>query len=327
MHLYITSYPKVLLTLATILLVCSISLSHAQEEEPKPTPSGSPTPATAPEAPIKVERSVPNTVDKQRQLLRDQYPQEDLRTLNANGKPFIGLWRKDMSGDAYGAVLIVPGDGQTANWPNTIDVLRKDLPENGWGTLSIEINTSKQDAAPARNSDNNTPAKESENPALEAGNQAKLKAAIDFLHSEGQYNIVIAAYGGSAARTIEFIGNMENGKAKPRGSNRKKGKFKHPIRALVFINARSSHPENMNASFSNIIWPEIPVLDIFSGGHYLDGLESGKRAKAAKANRLNTYIQLKLLTPTTTLFKGENRLSRRVRGFLNRYAKGVEVER
>lgn len=67
-------------------------------------------------------------------------------------------------------------------------------------------------------------------------------------------------------------------------------------------------------------------MDIYFGDHVLDATESQQRKLAAKKNRIANYHQSKLLEPASNWQEGENRLTRRVRGFLNKYAKGVEID-
>lgn len=305
---------RVLSTIVGIWLLCALNPAViAQEDTATPQEAA---PVAAPSAPA--ARQAPDIDAKKRALLREQYPQEDLRNLtSASGETFTALWRKDQTGDAFGAVLIVPDSGQTANWPNTIDVLRLDLPSHGWSTLSIDLVEQRQPVI----SKNSTPAPDGT--SVQDKNRARMQGAIQFLNSEGQYNIIVVGYGESAVRVIDFVGTLAPASPGMPG----KSKLNRPVRALVLINARNTIGNLKDPAFDKLVWRDVPVLDVFFGTHFRDPFEIDNRKIAAQKNRLTTYYQLKLLEPTTTVFSGENRLSRRIRGFLNNNAKGVEIER
>lgn len=343
--------PHIFATLVAIVGALIIAnLSFAQEEQEAANTAEQSTNAdqnqTQEAAKAPKPKTLPDIEAKKRELLKSQYPPNDLRILNAGSEEFTALWRKDQSGDAFGAVLIIPGDGQTANWPNTIDALRRDLPDNGWGTLSIDLKDRPRKSIPKRETANTNAEAGSETSEgavatiessssldqkklaeIESLNIQRIQAAVNFLNSEGQYNIILIGYGSSAVRVIDYVSTLTSAKTNNAVAKNAKVKIDRPVRALVLINARNTMPEDEVSEFERLIWRDIPVLDVFFGNHYLDQYESDKRHTAAKTNRLSAYIQLKLMVPSTTVFNGENRLSRRIRGFLNKHAKGVEIDR
>lgn len=97
-----------------------------------------------------IERTVPKPHQNLIKQLKASYKANELNTLQAEGESFHALWRKDSTGQAYGAVLLVPTDGQTPNWPYTIEPLRTHLSTSGWATLSIEISPHPASAIPSR---------------------------------------------------------------------------------------------------------------------------------------------------------------------------------
>jgi len=271
------------------------------------------------------ERALPDVQSRTVALLKSQYPADDLQELSANGESFNALWRKDQSGDAFGAVLLVPADGQTANWPHTIDVLRTELPRTGWGTLSIDIKQRKRDKVPSR-PNSAEPQAPSTNPPSDTGgpddNHARIEAAIEFLHSEGQYNIILAGYGNSAHRIVEYTASQQNPQNRTTGAS-----LSPATRAIIVINGKSYGGGSLAPALSSINNRSMPIQDIVFGQHHLDLADADIRRSESRSLRFKKYFQLRIMEPSSTIFGEENRLSRRVRGFLSKHAKGVEINR
>lgn len=96
------------------------------------TPAQPPA-AAAPRAPL-IERS-----EQEAQALARQLPAQEQQTLQAGGDNFLALWRPANDPDPAGMVIIVPGAGETANWPDTVAPLRSKLPDARWSTLSLTL--------------------------------------------------------------------------------------------------------------------------------------------------------------------------------------------
>jgi len=50
---------------------------------------------------------------------------------------FLALWHPANTAKARGVLVIMPSEGETADWPRAIGPLRRGLPEHGWHTLSL----------------------------------------------------------------------------------------------------------------------------------------------------------------------------------------------
>lgn len=276
----------------------------------------------------------PNPEAERIRALKAEYPDKELRKLNAQQGEFTALWRQDRSGKAFGALLIVPTDGQTANWPNTIDVIRTDLPKNGWSTLSIDIEPLSPPVVPARDTSATDISIESKtslqtNIATKKAdpNMGRIEAAIGFLHNQGQYNIIMIGYGQSAKRVLEYANDSEAAGMK-KTIRAKQGKStQRPIRAIVLLNPQQMEAQPIAPLIDSFSYKDMPILDLVIGTHYLDTLDAETRKQVAKDSGYSNYFQLKVLEPSTVVFGQENRLSRRIRGFLNKHAKGVEIDK
>lgn len=378
-HFFILKRVIVCLSLAHAITLSTLCLAQDTTTEPQ-DPSNA-TPASSNNPPI-MRQTLSNIQVNRQALLESKYPVETVKRIGSEGNTFIGLYEKDKTGNPYGAILIVHGEGQNADWPHTIGRIRQELPEHGWTSLSItlpepakplvpsrptpepvtsesvtpENSTSEQEMStdsasqePIANNDENTkttqePETETETEAeaetemaykpqekleiksaeeIEALALERLKEAISFLNSEGQFNIVVAAHGTAALRTMYYI---DDASTVSKGTKNNKPKVQRPVRAMVFLNARNTLL-GLETSLTKLLdMQDFPILDIYFDEHYLDNIEAQARKKIAKSHNMSAYFLVKLLEPTQSIFDDENRFTRRVRGFLDQHARGVEVE-
>lgn len=304
--------------------------------------------------------NVPDVTSQQQQLLAEAVADEGLITLKANGKAFIALWKTENSGTPAGAVLFFHGEGQHLDWPGTVTELRENLVRFGWATLSITLpdpiapappakpspeprnppETSKPTAAEsstntAASSSLKTAPPQSEKRDVESDALARANAAMAFLNTKGQYNIVLIGHGIGAARAARFLNTLSGAKNNS-GLNRKLSQSRtqaiisRPVRAMVLVNARNTIPFAPEIQGQTVIsWinhKEMPVLDIYTRYHLADVFEPAARRKEAQEKQLSTYIQVNIKPPLTYNSEDENALAKRVRGFLNKYAKGVKID-
>ncbi len=315
-------------------------------------------------------------------LLSNELDTSDIRWLSAQGEKFLALWQPDRTGNPFGAVLILNGEGQSVDEPDEINAIRNNLSHYGWATLSVHLPPPKthdipprpspapktdkkdeaQDAADGTGTEesdtssnqeegspatdtmqsNSDAAKQSTTDQSTAGqsaamqknqdhpedlSKARINAAITFLNEQGQYNIVMVGHGVGAARAMRYIDATSSGKNAGTAKVKSRGKIQRLIRALVLVQARNHIPETDDQLTDYFSDPSLPILDLYFGDHFLDRIDTKARAKAARAARIENYYQIKILRPTETDEGSENRLTRRIRGFLNKHAKGVEVER
>ncbi|WGO97813.1 alpha/beta hydrolase family protein [Saccharophagus degradans] len=309
---------------ALIITLCFSATSHlalAQEEDTAQQEQAKPKPPPP--------RAVPDTNKQAERLLSEELGEDAIVWLNAAGEKFISLWEPDRSGNPFGAILIVHGEGQTADWPYTIRALRQSLPDHGWSTLSISLPNPAETPPPARSPSDTTPPSKPTPPPTEPIVIERMKAAMSYLNKRGQYNIVILAHGVGASRSVQYLSQLSTSRPNnlpSGGRSRATAIIDRPIRALIMVNARNGIEGADDNLTEYLTDRSLPVMDIFFGDHVLDATEPDQRKMAAKKNRIAHYHQSKLLEPSANWQEGENRLTRRVRGFLNKYAKGVEID-
>ncbi|MBB2898035.1 DUF3530 family protein [Pseudomonas sp. AS2.8] len=120
---------------STLLPLCLLLLGLAApvlaEEPPTPAPETPAAPATVAPA---LERS-----QEQQQALMRQLPAEQQKTLQAGDESFLALLVPAARAKANGTVVLVPGDGESADWPNVVAPVRQQLPTFGWQTISLSL--------------------------------------------------------------------------------------------------------------------------------------------------------------------------------------------
>lgn len=120
--------PSALLPLLLAAAFLPPAFVHAEEEAAKDQPQ-------APvERPAVSERSQDEAKGLERQL-----PEDGQQILKAGDESFLTLWLPANTAEAEGVVILVPGDGESPDWPQAIGPLRRKLPDAGWQTLSLAL--------------------------------------------------------------------------------------------------------------------------------------------------------------------------------------------
>lgn len=160
------------------------------------------------EAPIRVEPA-PVSIE-QAQGLQNQLSADEQQQLKAGDEAFLALWLPANAGTATGIVVIVPGDGESADWPQVVSPLRKKLPNAGWSTLSLTLPDPQAPSLPPRPEAAATPAS---TPAEDAGaapadsgaEAAPAEAATTEATPDSQTTEPASAQGSQQQRVFERI--------------------------------------------------------------------------------------------------------------------------
>lgn len=146
-YTYRAMFPALCLAL---ILPCALPAQAADPAPAKPAEAKEPPP---PEYAPLLPRTQEDALALQRSL-----PQADLQQLQAGDDSFLALWKPANSDDPKGAVILVPGADESADWPEAIGPLRRKFPDIGWASLSITLpdvlsdgSDPRQDDAPAAN--------------------------------------------------------------------------------------------------------------------------------------------------------------------------------
>lgn len=113
------------------LLLLGLAAPVRAEEAPTPAPE-------QPAAPTALAPALTRSQEQQQALMR-QLPAEQQKTLQAGDESFLALLVPAARAKASGTVVLVPGDGESADWPNVIAPVRQELPTYGWQTISLSL--------------------------------------------------------------------------------------------------------------------------------------------------------------------------------------------
>lgn len=134
-------FPAICLTL---ILPCS---SVVMAADPAPAKD-----AKAAEAPVE-RAALPSRSQEDALALERQVPKAEQEQLQAGDESFLALWKPANTDDAKGAVIIVPGANESADWPDAVGPLRRKFPDNGWASLSLSLPDVYNDGVFARAAD------------------------------------------------------------------------------------------------------------------------------------------------------------------------------
>ena len=119
-------------------------LLHGLPAQAEDTPAGDadtpaavasePAPRPVPPRPMLDSRS-----ESHQQALQRQLPARQQLTLDGGADPFLSLWLPANQAQPAGLVILLPGEGETADWPTAVGPLRRQLPDIGWSTLSLTL--------------------------------------------------------------------------------------------------------------------------------------------------------------------------------------------
>lgn len=126
-YTFSATFPALCLSL---ILPCALPVMAAD-----PPPGKESTTETAPvERQLLLERSQEDAIALQRQL-----PQQEQQQLQAGSDGFLALWKPANVDQPKGTVIIIPGAGESADWPQTVGPLRRKFPDDGWASLSLTL--------------------------------------------------------------------------------------------------------------------------------------------------------------------------------------------
>lgn len=288
-------------------------------------------------------------------------PDKAGRWLDSESETFFALWQADRSGDAKGALLILHAEGEHPSWPTITQPLHDTLPDYGWATMAISLTDSSTHSLPKRTipvktipkydieeesedgkeeegstkaiqkettsqTPTATPTSTANPPQVQANveqlTEDRLVTTLKFLHDRGQFNIAILGHGISGIRAQSFMESIT-----PKITDKKlKEQLEKPIRAMILYNARNKLPKDESTFDGWFFDPEVPVLDIYTVHDRRNQQDARTRKIKAQRKQVSTYQQVRFSEMSRETTWGENRLSRRIRSFLEAYASGIEVK-
>lgn len=310
----------------SLILPCAFSV-EAADPAPASTAEQPATEKPAERQPL-LERS-----QEEAAALERKVPAQEQQQLQAGADTFLALWKLANTAEPKGAVIIVPGAGETADWPQVIGPLRSKLPDVEWSSLSITLPDLQSDAiaprviapaaapkAPESGSKDSTTAQPIEQAAggeAEVADQvvaetteeqsrtdaerifARIDAAIAYAEQQSARRVVVLGHGTGAYWAARFLSERQSSQ----------------VEKLVMVDAQTpSKAKPQLAELTPTL--KLPTADIFYMDKALDRNAALERMQASKRLKTSAFSQVALKALPDKKAEQEQ-LFRRVRGWLN----------
>ncbi|MNQ54160.1 Alpha/beta hydrolase family protein [compost metagenome] len=324
----------------TLVAICLALLPSspallAEEEGADPARQA---PPVVERAPLE-ERSQEDAVSLERQL-----PGREQQPLQAGEEHFLALWQPANVSDPSGLIILLPGEGESADWPQAIGPLRRRLPNAGWSTLSLTLPDPSGDPLPPRPLKSEEPSKAEpavnpekaaeEGPATteQAGSVepdtdpappplsrdaiqrtqtervfARIEAALAFGRQQQPKAIVLLGHGTGAYWAAQYLALKE-----PK-----------EIRNLLLVAAE------IPAGYEPALEDSLPALKLATGDFYYkdqptDRDAALRRLHASKRQKHPAYLQIAMKGLPGDRATEQEQLIRRIRGWLSLHLQAAD---
>lgn len=306
----------------TLLAICLLLPLPAWAQEPEP--GEAPNTAAEPRPPLP-ERSSAEAATLQLRL-----DSREQQALQAGAEAFLALWLPANSGEANGAVILLPGDAENANGAAAVGPLRRKLPDAGWHSLSLSLPDPDGDPLPPRSaaaqeaepaSDKQAAADSTPEQAAEAADDAsaispeqrrqahservmaRIEAAIAFAGEQQAAHIVLLGHGTGAYWAARYLHERQP----------------DTVRNLLLLDAEL--PAGFNPPLDELLI-ELPLA--VGDFYYRDQAGAQRtalmRLQASKRAKLPDYVQVALQALPGNLALQHEQLYRRLRGWLEKHS-------
>ncbi|MBT9573954.1 MAG: alpha/beta hydrolase family protein [Pseudomonas umsongensis] len=296
-----------------------------------------PTPAAAepPSETKPLERQpLPERSQEEAIALERKIPRQEQQQLQAGSDTFLALWKAANTADPKGAVIIIPGAGETVDWPQAIGPLRRQLPYAQWSSLSITLPDLQSEAmtprgvqatpaakAPDVGSKDSTTAAPIEQAAggeAEVADKAvaetpdeqskadaerifaRIDAAIAFAEQQSARSMVLLGHGTGAYWAARYLSERQTAQ----------------VERFVMVAAQT--PNKALPELDELAPTlKLPTVDFFYMDKPLDRNAALARLQASKRLKTSAFSQVSLKALPGNNKAQQEQLVRRVRGWLN----------
>lgn len=310
----------------SLILPCAFSVEAA---DPAPPPAAE---KAAEEKPVERQPLLERSQEEAAALER-KVPAQEQQQLQAGSDTFLALWKPANTAEPKGAVILIPGAGETADWPQAIGPLRRKLPDVEWSSLSITLPDLQSDAiaprvaeAPAAPKTTDPGSKDSttaEPIEQAAGGEAdvadkvvaetteeqskadaerifaRIDAALAYAEQQSARSIVVLGHGTGAYWAARYMSERQSSQ----------------VEKLLLVAAQTpakAKPELVELTPTL----KLPTADIFYMDKPLDRNAALERMQASKRLKTSAFSQVALQALPDNKAEQEQ-LFRRVRGWLN----------
>jgi pimeloyl-ACP methyl ester carboxylesterase len=316
-------------TTTALFLALLLGAQLACGEEPSKQPDTASTPAA-----VSSERAaLPERSQAEALALQERLPQGEQQLLKAGEESFLALWLPANKGEAQGVVILLPGAGETADWPQAIGPLRSKLPNAGWHTLSLTLpdplaaaEPITEDSKPAASTGaepepqpqpqpgaaapdqpapaepaNSQPASVRETPEQHAERVlARVQAGIELAQQQKPASIILLGHGTGGYWAARYLSEHASS----------------PIKNVILV--APELPQPFNPQLSELL----PKLQLAVGDFYYRDLPLARdaarqRLQASKRQASPSYIQIAMAALPGDPATEQEQLYRRIRGWLS----------
>ena len=321
-------------TLAVFCLASLLPLGTQADEAKATQPAEASATAPAPRPPL-AERSQADA-----HALERTVPKAEQQILQAGADSFLALWKPANDSDPKGAVIIVPGAGENADWPNAVGPLRRKFPDVGWHSLSVSLPDlvadspqPRVDSAPRPTPDKSTgktaPAKDTPDDAnanvaqatapdadtaesTDAKDASEQNDQADAERIFARLDAALAYAQRHDARSIVLIGHGSGAYWSARYLSERQPP---QVQKLVMVAAQTpARVEQDLVSLAPTL--NVPTADIYYSTRPRDRRAAELRLQASKRQKDAQYRQLSLIATPGSAAATQEQLFRRVRGWL-----------
>ncbi|AMQ83485.1 alpha/beta hydrolase family protein [Pseudomonas glycinae] len=310
----------------SLILPCAFSVEAA---DPALAPAAE---KAAEEKPVERQPLLERSQEEAAALER-KVPAQEQQQLQAGSDTFLALWKPANTAEPKGAVILIPGAGETADWPQAIGPLRRKLPDVEWSSLSITLPDLQSDAIAPRvaetpaapkaadpGSKDSTTAEPIEQAAggeadvadkvvAESTEEqskadaerifARIDAALAYAEQQSARSIVVLGHGTGAYWAARYMSERQSSQ----------------VEKLMLVAAQTpakAKPELVELTPTL----KLPTADIFYMDKPLDRNAALERMQASKRLKTSAFSQVALKALPDNKAEQEQ-LFRRVRGWLN----------
>lgn len=273
--------------------------------------------------------------------LERQVPQAERQMLQAGSDEFLALWKPANTSEPEGALVILAGAGETADWPKTVGPLRRKFPDSGWHSLSLSLPDLLADSprarvetapapsqpvaqgqsAPAKDTPDNANASveqatAAEGEASESATQVQPPVDDDKADADrifARLDAAVAYAQQHNARSIVLLGNGSGAYWAARYLSERQPA---QVQKLVMVAAQTpaQAEQSLDALAPTL---KVPTADFFYTNQAQARRAAEQRLQASKRLKGNTYRQVGLTAMPGNSTAEQEQLFRRIRGWLS----------
>ena len=310
----------------SLILPCAFSVEAAD-----PAPAAAEI--SAEEKPAE-RQPLPGRSQEEATALERKIPAQEQQQLQAGSDTFLALWKPANTAEPKGAVIIIPGAGETADWPQAIGPLRSQLPDAQWSSLSITLPDLQSDAiaprvvevAPApkapetasKDSTTAAPIEQAAGGEAEVADKAiaqtseeqvkadaerifaRIDAAIAYAEQQSARSIVVLGHGTGAYWAARYLSERQ------------------PSQVEKFVMVAAQTPVAAKPGLAELTPTlKLATADLFYMDKPQDRKAALERMQASKRLKTSAFNQVSLKALPGNAKAEQEQLVRRVRGWLN----------